>query len=193
MTYGRSVDVLRGWLRHPRRSATAVRTGRAIDAWTGPDIPPPPDAVSALLSEIEQTALAIYEAHNVPIRPGQYVRSPRTRRWRFLADRLSAEERWALVLANPPEDGWRYGALEDIGADPAGPPELKAAAALLTGCVRLRTSLGNRDATTLSDDIEAALRLGADWRVLKQALGRREAEPLKLTAPRKPRAPRRKP
>jgi hypothetical protein len=184
---------LADWLSGRRRRSLVVPTpAEAADPWAGPSSPAPPDPVSRLLSDIEATALAIYEAHDAPTRPGQYVRSPKTRRWRFLADRLGAEERWAMVLANPPEDGWRYGALEDIGADPAEPPELRAASALLRGCRQLRTSLRTRDLTTQADDIEAALRLGADWRMLKQALGQREAEPLKLTAPRKPRAPRRK-
>ena len=183
---------LAGWLRGHRRPSLPVETDTALDPWAGSPTAAAPDAVSRLLFDIEATALSIYEAHNAPTQPGQYVRSPRTTRWRFLADRLSAEERWALVLANPPEDGWRYGALEDIGADPAGPPDLRAAAALLTGCERLRTSLRTRDLTTQSDDIEAALRLGADWRMLKQALGRNTVTPLKLTAPRNPRASRRK-
>ena len=183
---------LAGWLRRRPRDLAAVAASEIEDPWAGPSTPAPPDAVSRLLTDIEATALAIYQAHDAPTRPGEYVRSPKTRRWRFLADRLSAEERWALVLANPPEDGWRYGALEDIGADPAEAPELRAAAALLRGCRRLRASLRNRDLTSQADDIEAALRLGADWRTLKQALGRRESEPMKLTAPRKPRPPRRK-
>lgn len=183
---------LADWLSRRRRSVFVQTQAEAEDPWAASTTVTPPDPVSRLLSDIEATALAIYEAHDAPTRPGQYVRSPKTRRWRFLADHLSAEERWALVVANPPEDGWRYGALEDIGADPTEPPDLRAASALLRGCRRLRTSLRDRTILTQAEDIEAALRLGADWRMLKQALGRREAEPLKLSALRKPRSSRRK-
>lgn len=183
---------LAGWLRRRRVRAPAMGTERDIDAWAGPDASAPPAAIALLLADIERTALGIYAAHGLPTRAGHYARGPRARRWRFISDHLGAEERWALVLDRPPEIGWRYSALEDLGAHEHGRPELRAAAGLLAGCSRLRRRLRERGSTPLADDLEAAIRLGADWRSLQLIGLRSDASRLKLTAPQPARLPRRK-
>ena len=184
MTHGRSVDALRGWLKRRRSSAPEVEPERSIDAWRSRDVAMPPDAISMLLFDIEQTALGVYAANGLPTRTGHYARGPRGRRWRFIGESLSAEARWTLVLDHPPQDGWRYGTLEDLGAHETGKPDVRAAADLLAGCSGLRSRLRDRGPTPLAEDLEAAIRLGAEWQLLLQARAWKDTSRLKLTAPR---------
>jgi hypothetical protein len=126
-------------------------------------------AIVGLLDEIEATALAIYAAFDLPIVPGHYARSPRSKRWKFITDDLTPEERWALALANP---GWRFSTMESLGDHDA--PELQRAAQLLADCRRLR------DCSTDREELEAAIRLGAEWRALQHATPKPEVGRLKF-------------
>jgi len=127
----------------------------------------PSTPIEALVSQIHADAIAIYVRHALPTRRGHYARTPRSRRWKFVARSLSAEERWALLQANPPERGWKFGTLADIGADPSGPPDVQAAAALLAGTTNLKRRLKGFDSVSLAEDMEAAIRLGSAWRALQ--------------------------
>jgi len=148
-------------------------------------------AFESLLREVEQEALQIYLRHGLPTQPGQYAKSPKSQAWRFIDAMLSAEERWALLLANP---GWRFSGLEDLGAHHGGPPEVAAAARLLARCRDLRAKVRSGGALLSVDDLEAAIRLGVEWRSLTDWL---RSEPpsrsqLKLVAPKKVRARKKK-
>ncbi|WGM45604.1 hypothetical protein KOAAANKH_00467 [Brevundimonas sp. NIBR10] len=179
------------WPGSRRRRAEAS----PIDPWeAAPRRERVPDDTPAarLLSEIEAGALAVYAAHDLPTRPGQYARSPRATGWRYLADDLTAEERWALVLAQKDGSGWRFGSLEDIGDQPDSPPDLKEASLMLRDCHTLRTRLAERSGPDFANDVETAIDLGMAWRQLQLSPPRsvevRIAPPAKPKKPRKSRA-----
>ena len=156
-------------------------------------LPPPPDALSLQLDRIEATALAVYAEHGLPTRRGHYRKGPRAARWTWVAERLSPQDRFALVLARPPEKGWRHGSLEDIGAQEVDQPRLVEAARLLAGVARLRARLREG---AMSEDLAAALTLGGDWRALEDARTLRKASRLSLRPPAstgRKRAPKSRP
>ena len=130
-----------------------------------PEASPPPEvdpseiSLLALLAEMEAAARAVYARHGLPVEPGQYARSAKTGDWRYLADALTAEERWALVLAQKPGSGWRFGALPDRGAQDSSPAEVQRAARILRSCDHIRVRV-RRGASAA--DLEMAIRLGAD-------------------------------
>lgn len=140
-------------------------------------------ATLPLMAEVEALALRIYGAHGLPTQAGHYRRGPHAEAWLFLGEHLDAELRWAMVLDMPPEAGWRYATLEDIGRYPGAPAELRAASNLLATCRHLKARLNGREAGHPGDDIETAIRLGADWRALQDALALRGKSRLKLTTP----------
>jgi hypothetical protein len=167
--------------RSGRGSATGVEIA---DPWSVRGEPAAPAPVHALLDEIEASAIETYRLHGLPTRLGQYARSRRGKQWKFVAETLTAEERWELFLANDSRKGWRFASLEELGAqDPDGPSDLRKAADLLTACRSLRLSLGGRSTTSSAEDIETALRLGSDWRVIELALSRHRTGGLKLGSP----------
>lgn len=151
----------------------------AVDVWATVDRIDRPS--SDVLSRIEQTALAVYAAHGLPTRAGHYRRGPRARSWTFLGEQISPEARFETVLNYPPEKGWRYGTLPDLGR--AGPPEVQLAASLLTGCAHLQGRLARAGTAEPLQDLELAVRLGADWRALESGRVRGGGARLRLTAP----------
>ena len=150
-----------------------------IDPWQAMGRAKPPG--SALLDGIERTALEVYGRHGLPTAPGHYRRGQRARSWSFLGEHLTPEARWALLMERPPEKGWRYGTLADIGR--SGPPEVKAASALLAGCARLRNGAGAAGGQDLLDIVDAAIRLGADWWALESGRPKAGGTRLRLSAP----------
>jgi hypothetical protein len=137
-----------------------------------------PSALGILLDQIEATALSIYAAHGLPDRQGHYARHPRTRAWTFIAEHLTPPERFALLEANPPEDGWRFGRLQDIGQQ-SEDALLSAAGALLEGVAAMRSC---RAGSTTEDDLHAAIRLGEAWRAVREGQTPASSR-LVLTAP----------
>ena len=111
-------------------------------------------AVLDRLAQIEAAALAVYAAHGLPTRPGHYRKGPRARWWTFLAERLSPEDRWAEVLARPPEKGWRHAALVDLGRID-GRTEPAAASDALTRIGRLRAHVTAGEPLALEDLLDA--------------------------------------
>lgn len=152
----------------------------------------PASPISALLSDIEAAACAVYARHGLPDRQGQYARSPKAEGWRFLSQDLTAEERWAFVTAQRPGSGWRFGALEDLGEQAAMPDEVRRAAGVLRACARVRNRLAEGGSASLGEELEAAIQLGAQWRQMQAPAVHYPAatEPLRLTVPTRPRAKR---
>ena len=118
------------------------------------------DSFDALLRAVEGTALAIYAACGLPTAAGHYARNPQGGAWKFVAESLTPEERFALMQANPPERGWRFGRLADLGRLSAD-PTVVLAGTLLAEVAHIRT-VGRAGAT--SGDLMRAVRLGELWR-----------------------------
>ncbi len=140
-----------------------------------------PEPLAGMLAEIEASARGLYEQHGLPTRPGHYRREPGGVTWTFLASDLPVEERWRMVLEQPPEHGWRYARLEDIGLIENRNPETVQASRLLSSCGRLRRRVEGLDAGSPAEDIAEALRLGAEWARTKQTMPWRDGSRLRLT------------
>ena len=127
---------------------------------------PRQDALSRTLSEMEAAAHEVYALHGLPTRPGHYERAPRARRWRFIAEELTPEERFQRALDQPRQAGWRFARLEDLGAR-SNKPDLAAASDLLRLAARLREA---RDGPLLAEDLLTAMELGATWRANREII-----------------------
>lgn len=206
----------RDWLggRRHRRDGETTAVARAADVWERAG--KASTASLPIMAKVEKLALQVYAQHDLPTQPGHYRRGPASDGWVYLGEHVDAEMRWAMVLTSPPEDGWRYATLEDIGRYPGAPAELQAASNLLATCRHLKSRLLGREPGEAGDDIETAIRLGVDWRELQDLISSGETSRLKLTTPsdailtseapsdlapvaetpvkpaRKPRAPRKK-
>lgn len=203
----------RDWLlgnrgRQDRRTTEMVRT---VDMWERAG--KSSIAILPIMAKVEKLALQVYGDHHLPTEPGHYRRGPKGDGWVYLGEHVDAEIRWAMVLQHPPEEGWRYATLEDIGRFPGASTELLAAANLLSTCRHLKSRLLGREPGNAGDDIDTAIRLGVDWRELQDLVNWGEKSKLRLTRPsdalsapdpepapkpkasgkpRKPRAPRKK-
>lgn len=188
-----------GW-KWPGTSASAspLQSPTTSIALVGPGIEvserprPVETATTSMLSEMEAAACAVFADHGLPDRPGEYALSPRSTTWRYLSESLTAEERWALVLAQKEGSGWRFGTLAVLGDQPDSPAAVRRAAQVLKSCAQLRASLAQGGSADLDETLQAAIGLGAVWRQLDagpELLAARH-EPLKLTMPTKPRAKR---
>lgn len=111
-------------------------------------------AVLDRLTAIEAGALGVYAKHGLPTRPGHYRKGPRARTWSLLAVDLSPEDRWAEILARPPEKGWRHAALADLGGIDGRPGARRASETLKT-VARLRARLTSGEALTPDDLLDA--------------------------------------
>lgn len=140
-------------------------------------------ATLPVMAKVEKLAFKVYGEYGLPTEPGHYRRAPASDSWVYLGEHLDAQTRWAMILEMPPEAGWRYATLEDIGHYPGAPPELRAASNLLATCRHLKARLANREPGNPGDDIETAIRLGVDWRELQDLLAWRESPKLKLATP----------
>lgn len=114
----------------------------------------------ARLTVLRDRALAIYRAHDLPVKAGFYRKGPWARRWTRLADDLDAEARWELIQAHPADSGWRYRDRDRLGEQHAK-AEVRNASHILQACARLEQALDTADG-----DLEAliglALSLPAD-------------------------------
>ena len=176
---------IRSWLhRIWKRSADPETQIDAVDSWVLTDrlLERSSDGLNDLLEKIEETALAVYAANGLPVRRGHYEFSPRTKRWRFLSESLSPEERWTLALTKPANTGWRFAILEHLGAD-ATVPEVVSAARLLASARRLKSGLPDGNPALMRADLEDAIQVGAEWRLLQQNVDWRSRARLKLAPP----------
>lgn len=166
-----------------RRPERTSQIARAADVWERAG--KVATATLPVMAEVEALALKVYGDHGLPTRPGHYRRGPDDDHWTYLGEHVDAPYRWAMVLDRPPESGWRYATLEDIGRHPGGSPQLQAASGLLSTCRHLKSRLTGREPGEPGDDIETAIRLGVEWRALQDALAQpaRDASRLKLTRP----------
>lgn len=167
----------------PRRRESAARTevARAADVWERAGRLSA--ATLQMMTEVEATALKVYGQNGLPTRPGHYRRGPDAEEWEFLAEQVEADLRWALVLERPTGSGWRYATLEDLGQFKGASGDVRAASALLATCRHLKSRMTGREPGNPGDDIDTAIRLGADWRRLQEALEGKEKSRLKLTTP----------
>jgi len=143
---------------------------------------PPGEGVDSLLAEIaamETAAAEVYGRHGLPNQPGQYRRrGDDDGAWEKVADRLAPAEKWAMIHATQPEDGWRFASLERLGAR-SDIPEVRQAAAVLAACRGLRQRL--TEAAAISpQDLADAIRLGAAWRRLTDPGEAADAAPLRF-------------
>ncbi len=136
----------------------------ADDGPRRPQRPPIDPRLDERLSGIEQAALGVYDKHGLPVQAGDYRRGPRARRWTFIGDALSPEERWASIVEHPPEKGWRHARLEDIGGFETI-PALTEASRLLVRCRYLRGRLYGLLPGDPAQDLLAAIDLGAAWKI----------------------------
>ncbi|CAN5330628.1 hypothetical protein BH10PSE2_BH10PSE2_07480 [soil metagenome] len=121
-----------------------------------------------LIDEIEATALGVYAAHELPTAKGHYAWSKKKTRFRFLAEELTAEERWALILANSANADWQFGSLDQLGASATEAfPSLREASRLLVECRALRLEVTRGGSLGSMEILERAVRVGADWKELK--------------------------
>lgn len=150
----------RVWL--PGRRAVPMASPPSDPVTAPAAFAPAADALSRLLDQVEAGALAVYDQHGLPTRVGHYVREPEGGDWRFIAEHLSPTRRFELMLEHPPEQGWRFARLEDLGARHPNHPEVEVASELLNAVSRLRA---NRNAAS-ADDLAEAIRLGQAWRAL---------------------------
>jgi len=72
------------------------------------------DEIGEMLSSFENRGLEVFGRHGLPTTPGAYRCSP-SGEWEFLAASMGPQDRWNLVLEKPPEAGWRYAKLADVG------------------------------------------------------------------------------
>ncbi len=173
----------REWLlgnrgRQDRRTTAMVR---AVDMWERAG--KASAATLPIMAKVEKLALQVYAANHLPIEAGHYRRGPTSDGWVYLGEQIDAEVRWAMVLQHPPEEGWHYATLEDIGRFPGAPTELLAAANLLSTCRHLKARLLGREPGEPGDDIETAIRLGVDWRELQDLVAWGETSRLRLKTP----------
>ena len=146
---------------------------------SAPFMAPTATILGALVDEIRCTALAVYEDQGLPVRAGHYTRGPRASRWKFVAETLTPEERWRLVLNKPSGARWRYSVLEDLGLEMPSTPAFTAAQ-VLSRCRRLSDGVATRSAPSAIEDM---IFLGADWEILRQHLAWRNKGRLKLRPP----------
>lgn len=136
-----------------RETSPTIQTDRQADA--------DPSRLDDALAALESAALAVYVRFALPDRPGQYSRAPGAMAWAYLAERLSPQEKWALLETQPLSEGWRYADLSMLGAD-SPVAQVRAASKVLTGCTALRQRIqetGRFDAGDMAD----AVRLGVLW------------------------------
>lgn len=69
----------------------------------------------ALLADMESEALETFSDAGLPTTPGLYRRSLGDTGWHRLTDDPSVEGRWTQIMERPPEAGFRYFSLSDVG------------------------------------------------------------------------------
>lgn len=169
------------------RKSPAAAAEDTIDPFDRPTElkPEEHDALSLALAEIEAGALEIYAQAGLPTQPGHYRRDPYTADWIFIARQIEPSERFALALRYPPEQGWRFARLEDLGAR-SDRDDVQAAARLMADVATLRAS---RRGVLTHDHLLTAMELGAAWRALRDTQAFRTSRlTLSVPEPARPKA-----
>lgn len=127
--------------------------------------------LDVFLGELEAEALGIFARHGLPTDVGVYRRRGQEP-WEFLGARVPVADRWAMVLEQPPEAGWRYVQLAEIGR--AAHPhdrEVAAAALLLEAIQNVRRFVAG-DGGQIDPAAETALRAGLRLAFSLERVGR---------------------
>ena len=142
-----------------------------------PSLPEPSPAstssVRKLLALAQAEALDAFRAADLPDKPGTYRFDPGVADWAPLGTALTPAQRWEQVLHNPPEEGWRYAGLAQIGRrERPGDPVIALAADLLD---QVSSSLARLDGDATSEgtgrhDLEVAFELTMTWMRLVEAV-----------------------
>lgn len=148
---------------------------------------PEPDSLELALAEIEIGALEVYARAGLPTEPGHYRKPTDTDAWTFIAAKLPPEARFALTLEHPPEKGWRFARLQELGSR-SDRPDLHAASRLLNDIDNLRAA---RRGLLTEDHMMIAMELGGAWRALRDSKAMQVSR-LTLTPPSPPQKPRAK-
>lgn len=132
----------------PQAVSTGIGGGSLWPALTAADAPPPTarslDDALVMLDAIERGAIEVFERHGLPSRPGLYRSETASGEWRLMEEAVSAEARWLKILEHPPEAGFKYLSLADVGRTSAPAiAEVQTAAATLDRCYDLRHLLSD--------------------------------------------------
>lgn len=114
---------------------------------------------TAQLAALRASALAVYQAHDLPTKAGFYRKGPKAKRWTRLADDLDAAARWDLIRAHAPDSGWRYLDRDRLG-EAHEAEEVREASRVLVACTRLGAALEGAEGS-LVGLIDLALSLPA--------------------------------
>ncbi|MFC0632430.1 hypothetical protein ACFFGE_00850 [Brevundimonas balnearis] len=132
------------------RAETAPLTSEGSPPTAGPAEEPEPlnddpeavavEPLAVVVDKMRAEALDVLRRAGLPTDEGTYRKHDGV--WTHLAQRLSPEEKWALLLENPPEAGFTYGRLSDVARDLArGRRPVLAASAVLELAERLQAQL----------------------------------------------------
>jgi hypothetical protein len=138
---------------------------------------PPDDDIDALMKRLEAEALEVFARHGLPGDAGIYRRAKEAGSWEFLGSNLSVAERWSMVLAHPPEEGWRYVPLSEIGRlELPHVREVMAAVRMLETLQDARRALLDESGGTNASAqvaLKAGMRLAFSLEFVGRATGRR--------------------
>lgn len=179
-------DLFSGWIGGRR----AMDQDSGFDPFARPDAAEAsePEGLVLALDEIEAAALEVYASNGLPDQPGHYRLAPNETEWRFLGADMTPEARFALALEHPPEQGWRFARLQDLGAR-SDRTDLREASRLLNDIAVFRQA---RRSILTQDHLLMAMELGGAWRALQDAKAIRTLQ-LSLSVPKKTRPRRDKP
>lgn len=141
-----------------RRHSSEVVPSAIFPGVVSPDAPSPTlrtlDDALALLAEIEQGALDVFARHGLPARQGLYRREATGTDWLLMESPSSPEARWREILERPPEAGYRYHSLADVGrAERPDVPEVQVAATTLDRSADLGRLLSAADGEEASPEL----------------------------------------
>ncbi|MET4682252.1 hypothetical protein [Brevundimonas faecalis] len=131
------------------------------------------DDLLTQVETIEAAAAEIYARYGLPDQPGHYRRRSHDTAWERLTNGLLPEEKWRIIQDAPPDLGWRYASLSQIGAGSVF-TDVRHASAILSACHGLRLRLTER-LTISPQDLADAIRLGVSWRLLSDTAAASQA------------------
>lgn len=155
-------------------------------------------AVRRLLASAQDEALDAYRKAGLPDTPGVFGFNPETGAWELLGTEDSPSARWRYVLDHPPEAGWRYASLSQIGRrERPDDPVIALASSLLDQVTSSLARLDGEGGTGpgARHDLELAFDLTMTWMRLVEATSVTAEAPkvrsrtAQKKPPRKPRKP----
>lgn len=161
------------------------------------DAPAPGSAVRRLLASAQAEALDAYRRAGLPDTPGVLGLNPDALTWDLLGAEVSPAAKWNYVLDHPPEAGWRYASLSQIGRrERPDDPVIAMASDLLDQVAFSLARLDGEDGGASGrHDLEIAFELTMTWMRLVEAVSIPATPPKVRTrstatkSARKPRKP----